>query len=209
MRKTRPGEAQKGLACQMPQRCADGPAKGNEKQMQHGPVDKRFSTCGEALNAVDLVSTIPGHTDNHNPVGFMGDLMLPKIAALAMACTTLAGCGTMVRGTTEDVRILVEPDDATVTTSLGHRCNAMPCTVNVARRDQFTVTASKEGYVTESVDVGTKVSGGGAAGFAGNIVAGGVVGMGVDVATGVEAEPGRKDHAKVRAFVAAAKGPHA
>ena len=32
---------------------------------------------------------------------------------------------------------------------------------------------------------------------------------GVDVATGVEAEPGRKDHAKVRAFVAAAKGPHA
>ena len=28
---------------------------------------------------------------------------------------------------------------------------------------------------------------------------------GVDVASGVEAAPGRKDHAKVRAFVAAAK----
>lgn len=110
--------------------------------------------------------------------------MLPKIAGLAVACATLAGCGTVVRGTTEDVRIIVEPDDAAVTTSLGHRCNAMPCTVKVARRDKFTVTASKPGYVTESVDVGTKVSGGGAAGFAGNIVVGGVVGMGVDVATG-------------------------
>jgi len=28
----------------------------------------------------------------------------------------------------------------------------------------------------------------------------------VDVSSGVEAEPGRKDHAKVRAFIAAAKG---
>jgi phosphoribosylanthranilate isomerase len=28
----------------------------------------------------------------------------------------------------------------------------------------------------------------------------------VDVSSGVEAEPGRKDHAKVRAFVEAAKG---
>lgn len=110
--------------------------------------------------------------------------MLPRIAALVVACAALTGCGTVVRGTTEDVRIIVEPEDAAVTTSLGHRCNAMPCTVKVARRDKFTVTASKQGYITESVDVGTKVSGGGAAGFAGNIVVGGVVGMGVDVATG-------------------------
>ena len=47
-----------------------------------------------------------------------------------------------------------------------------------------TVTASREGYVPQSVFVDTKVSGKGAAGFAGNIVAGGVIGMGVDVATG-------------------------
>lgn len=31
---------------------------------------------------------------------------------------------------------------------------------------------------------------------------------GVDVASGVEASPGRKDHAKVRAFLSAAKGEH-
>ena len=96
----------------------------------------------------------------------------------------LAGCGTVVRGTTEDIVIDVQPLDAVVSTTLNHRCTAMPCVVKVQRKDKFIVTASREGYVTQSVDVTTKVSGKGAAGFAGNIVAGGVIGMGVDAATG-------------------------
>lgn len=104
-------------------------------------------------------------------------------AALS-ALLVLGGCGTITRGTTEDVLIKVTPEDAEVTTTLGHRCTAMPCSVKIGRRDKFTVTARKSGYVTQSVDVTTKVSGKGAAGFAGNVVAGGVVGMGVDAATG-------------------------
>ncbi|WAP67077.1 hypothetical protein [Jiella pelagia] len=44
--------------------------------------------------------------------------------------------------------------------------------------------ASKPGYQTETVQVSTEVSGGGAAGMAGNILLGGVVGIGVDAVTG-------------------------
>ena len=108
---------------------------------------------------------------------------MKKLSILALA-GLLTGCGTVVRGTTEDVVINVQPVDATVTTTLNHRCTAMPCVVKVNRKEKFTVTASREGYVPQSVFVDTKVSGKGAAGFAGNIVAGGVIGMGVDVATG-------------------------
>ncbi len=106
-----------------------------------------------------------------------------RACALFGGALLLAGCGTITRGTTEDVTIKVAPDDAVVTTSLGHRCSS-PCTLKIGRKDTFTVTATRDGYQTATVDVKTKVSGGGAAGFAGNVLAGGIVGMGVDASTG-------------------------
>jgi hypothetical protein len=54
----------------------------------------------------------------------------------------------------------------------------------VSRKSEFTATFSKEGYQSEDVKVQTRVAGAGAAGFAGNVLIGGVVGMGVDAATG-------------------------
>ncbi|WP_205826866.1 hypothetical protein [Mesorhizobium zhangyense] len=59
-----------------------------------------------------------------------------------------------------------------------------PCTVEVSRKTEFTAYAEKVGYKSGSLFVGTDVGGGGAAGFAGNIILGGVIGMGVDAATG-------------------------
>lgn len=49
---------------------------------------------------------------------------------------------------------------------------------------EFAVTFRKPGYRTEQVQVGTRVAGSGVAGFAGNLIVGGIVGMGVDAATG-------------------------
>ena len=46
------------------------------------------------------------------------------------------------------------------------------------------VRAEKEGYKPGQVFVDTKVSGGGAAGLAGNLLIGGVVGVGVDAISG-------------------------
>ena len=47
---------------------------------------------------------------------------------------------------------------------------------------------SKAGYITQEVSVRTQIAGSGAAGFAGNVVLGGVIGMGVDAASGATLE---------------------
>jgi hypothetical protein len=95
----------------------------------------------------------------------------------------LAGCATVTRGTTEQVQIISEPDDAVATTSLGQSCHT-PCTLTVGRKDEFVVVFEKPGFERKQVPVITEISGGGGAAFAGNILLGGVVGMGADAATG-------------------------
>lgn len=100
-----------------------------------------------------------------------------------VACC-LTGCGTVTRGTTESVSITAEPADAAIRTSLGHSCPQSPCTVEVSRKTKFTAFADKQGYKPGSIYLDTRVAGAGAAGVAGNVIVGGVVGIGVDVATG-------------------------
>jgi len=63
-----------------------------------------------------------------------------------------------------------------------------PCTLQTSRKDEFTVTISKAGYHTAEIPVVSRVGGGGAAGFAGNILVGGVIGMAADAATGATLE---------------------
>lgn len=91
-----------------------------------------------------------------------------------------SGCATITRGTTEQVAIDVEPKDAKVETSIGLSCTAMPCEIKVDRDMPFTVTASKDGYVDQTVEVKTKTSGQGAAAVTGNLIFGGVVGAAID-----------------------------
>lgn len=104
------------------------------------------------------------------------------IAVAAFGCA-LSGCASITRGQTEQITITTTPSEASVRTSMNHQCQS-PCTLTVARKDEFIVTATKPGYREASVPIKTKVAGNGAAGFAGNILVGGIVGMGVDAATG-------------------------
>jgi len=46
------------------------------------------------------------------------------------------------------------------------------------------VTVNKEGYAPQIIPLTKEIPGAGAAGFAGNVLLGGLVGMGVDAATG-------------------------
>ncbi|MCK8779116.1 translation initiation factor 2 [Rhizobium sp. NTR19] len=107
-----------------------------------------------------------------------------QIATIAALAAALSSCGSISRGTSENVVISAMPTDAKVSTSLGHSCPQSPCTIKVERKAEFTVFAEKEGYKPGRLDVKTKISDGGAAGFAGNVLVGGVIGMGVDAATG-------------------------
>jgi len=115
--------------------------------------------------------------------GTLGNNMKMKtLAALSAACI-LSGCGSITRGTSEPVYLSAKPEGAEITTSLGHRCKS-PCTVTVDRKTKFTAYAEHPGYHRGTLEIGTKVSGTGATGFAGNVLIGGVIGMGVDAATG-------------------------
>jgi hypothetical protein len=106
-----------------------------------------------------------------------------RIFLIAASFAALTGCATLTRGTTDQIQILSDPPDAVVTTSLGHSCRT-PCTLTVSRKDEFTVAIEKEGYGRAQVPVITEIAGAGGAAFAGNILLGGVVGMGADAATG-------------------------
>lgn len=105
------------------------------------------------------------------------------LAALA-AMMMLAGCATAIRGTTEKVVIQAAPEDAAIRTSLGHSCPKSPCEVEVSRKTDFKAFAEREGYQPGEIQIATKMGGGGGAAMAGNILVGGIIGVGVDAASG-------------------------
>jgi hypothetical protein len=106
---------------------------------------------------------------------------------LALAALPLGACATVTRGTSEQISFNSEPSQAEVRTSIGHTCTT-PCSIVVDRKTDFVASFSKAGYRDEQVPVNTRVAGAGAAGFAGNILLGGVVGMVADAATGAALE---------------------
>jgi len=112
--------------------------------------------------------------------------MFQKIALIA-AFGALAGCATVTRGLTNQIQITSEPTGAEVRTSLSHTCTT-PCTLTVDRKAEFSVVYTLPGYKEQTIEVKTALAGAGAAGFAGNVLVGGVVGMGVDAATGATLE---------------------
>lgn len=106
-----------------------------------------------------------------------------KLITPITAALLCAGCATVTRGTTEQVQIISEPPGADARTSLGHQCET-PCTITVSRKDEFNVSVMKDGFERAQVPVIVEVAGSGGAAFAGNILLGGVIGMGADAATG-------------------------
>lgn len=105
---------------------------------------------------------------------------LTIIAALVIVFT---GCASITRGTKEVVVIDTTPQDAEVRLSTG-MTGRSPASFEVGRRDTITVMISKPGYVSRTIVLQSEVGGGGAAGMAGNVLFGGIIGAGVDAGTG-------------------------
>jgi len=102
---------------------------------------------------------------------------------LLTAVSSLCGCATLTRGTTENLSIQTEPAGATATLSSGHMCKT-PCVIELKRKNNVHVKLEKSGYETVDTDVNSEIAGAGAAGMAGNVLLGGIIGAGVDAATG-------------------------
>jgi len=100
---------------------------------------------------------------------------------LALLLTT--GCASITRGTTEAYVIETDPPGAKAVLSNGLTCTT-PCSLKVKRRSEFTVVLSRAGYETVNANVTSSVDGAGAAGMAGNVLLGGIIGAGIDAGTG-------------------------
>jgi hypothetical protein len=103
---------------------------------------------------------------------------------LIMSALGLCSCATITRGVHEKLKVESEPPGANVALSTGERGVTPATFVEKRRRDNFTVTVSKPGYVPQTVTVESKAGGTGVTAMAGNVVLGGVIGMGVDAGSG-------------------------
>jgi hypothetical protein len=107
------------------------------------------------------------------------------LAALA-ACAVMGGCASVTRGTSETISISSTPSGAEASISgldAPMTC-VTPCAVVAKRNADISVTIQKQGFEPQVVPLTKDIPATGAAGFAGNLLLGGLVGMGVDAVTG-------------------------
>ena len=103
---------------------------------------------------------------------------------LSLPLFLFTSCATITRGVHEKLSVLSEPSGANVMLSSGEKGVTPAKFVKSRRGDSFTVTVSKPGYIPQSVKVESEASATGGAAMAGNAVLGGLVGIGVDAASG-------------------------
>lgn len=129
----------------------------------------------------------------------------------------LGGCATVTRGTETNVQFESSPAGAEVRTQFVDMCAisecrttgadgaqeivqpttaapeygptcTTPCSVRVSRKQALIATFTKPGFEPQTVNVSLQVANAGAAGLAGNVLIGGVVGLGVDAVSGAALE---------------------
>jgi hypothetical protein len=111
--------------------------------------------------------------------------MKPSVSlALALgAVTTLSACASVTRGTSQVFYVLSEPSGGKVTTTSGAHCTT-PCKIKIKRKTEFEASITKAGYKPGKANIESSVHGGGVAGVAGNVLAGGLIGIFVDGSNG-------------------------
>ncbi len=103
-----------------------------------------------------------------------------NIALLGAAAWSLAGCATVINGTSQDYQIRTDPDGATARISASGVTCTTPCEMSLKRGDDVRVDLTMAGYRDAYVLVQSRTGGA----MAGNLLLGGIVGGVVDGATG-------------------------
>jgi len=113
-----------------------------------------------------------------------------KAVIIVSAALCAASCATVIRGTKETAKFESTPSGAEVTAEsistdkLGPFSCITPCELELKRKRDWKVVFAKDGYKPVEGVLEKKVTGGGVASGAGNILAGGIIGIGVDAGTG-------------------------
>jgi hypothetical protein len=109
-------------------------------------------------------------------------LMLLRVARLVCFLALLSGygCATVINGTTQKIPVSSDPSAANVTVVGQPNTSTTPCNVELSRKSDHTLKIEKEGFEPASVQITHVVSGA----VAGNILLGGLIGVGVDAVSG-------------------------
>jgi len=110
-----------------------------------------------------------------NPIGFW------RACALAILMTSTFGCATIVKGSNQKIPVASEPSSADILVD-GNLVGQTPTSIQLKRKQDHLVTIRKEGYESKSVAVVKDIGGA----VWGNILAGGLIGWGVDASTGAQ-----------------------
>ncbi|MEI9966017.1 MAG: PEGA domain-containing protein [Caulobacteraceae bacterium] len=109
-------------------------------------------------------------------------------ALFTLAASQMAACATVTRGSHQTWAVETDPAGAAVTTTNGFACDQTPCTFKMKRKAAFDVNITKPGFKAYHGRVEHQVATGGAAGMAGNVLVGGLIGAGVDATSGAMLE---------------------
>jgi len=101
-----------------------------------------------------------------------------KMFVAVLAIITMSSCATILQPGPDRIPVRSEPDGAQVLLN-GMPVGATPMVVSVNRSDNCSIEIKKDGYQTVTLDRGKVVSGW----VFGNIIVGGLFGVGVDLIT--------------------------
>jgi len=130
-----------------------------------------------------------------------------QLSALLPILAIATGCASITRGSNDALEVNSTPNGADIKvyrTNAGFNAKEIkentvedpknpgagpligktPMSFKLARKGNYRVVISKEGYKTTEVEIGNRFSGAGGAGLAGNAIAGGVIGIIIDSRTG-------------------------
>lgn len=109
--------------------------------------------------------------------------VIRTLSIVSLLISVFSGCASVTRGTKDTLVVESNPAGASVRLSTGET-GKTPTSFKLSRKKEFDVVIEKEGYESLTVHVSSQVSGKGSIGMAGNVLVGGIIGVGVDAVTG-------------------------
>ncbi len=104
-----------------------------------------------------------------------------RLVSLVFIFFLTTGCATIIKGTNQEIPISSDPSGADILVD-GQLVGTTPADVEIKRKRDHLVEIKKTGYQPKSVPVVKNVGGA----VWGNIIAGGLIGWGVDAASGAQ-----------------------